>query len=160
MHLFVINFNNKINKGMDDINFELHFCQNCSIFLTLCYNQEAVDFKNSYDYLTAITIIPCPVKQPWNTWIIKSIKSKLSSRLILEYQLDNLGYWCINTLRCPWSLLTLIPAWVNNCFRYKVCLTYSFTIFNGCIIGGWAWINISISHFSGHVITDTCLDWS
>ena len=54
--------------------------------------------------------------------------------------------------------LTLIPPLVINCTHYKVCNenTGPFSNFNGTIEGGDVRSNF-IPHFTGHVITYTCL---
>ena len=58
--------------------------------------------------------------------------------------------------------LTSIPAWISNCNYHKVWdeITYPFPNFNGYTVEVWKWRSNFVPHFTGHVITYPCLDWS
>ena len=52
-----------------------------------------------------------------------------------------------------------IPAWVSNYIHYKVYneITYPFPNFNSATIEAYEWISNFIPHFTGHMITYSCL---
>ena len=59
-----------------------------------------------------------------------------------------------------WHSLTLLPAWINNYLRSKVCdeITYPFPNFNGATVEVWKWISNFIPCFIIDVITYPCRD--
>ena len=57
---------------------------------------------------------------------------------------------------------SLIPSWINSYIKYTVWdeITFLFPDFNGTTVEVWEWISNFIPHFTRHVITYPCLDWS
>ena len=64
--------------------------------------------------------------------------------------------------RFYWYGLTLIPARISNYIHHEMWgdKTYPFSNFNGATFEVWEWINNSMPHFNGHVITYPCWYWS
>ena len=61
-----------------------------------------------------------------------------------------------------WHGLTLIQAWISNQIHNKTWdeINNPFPNFNGATIEIWEWISYFNIHFTGHVISYPCWDYS
>ena len=61
-----------------------------------------------------------------------------------------------------WHGLTSIPAWIGYYIHYNVWdeMSYPFPTLNRATVEVYECISNFIPHFTGHVITNPCLDWS
>ena len=61
-----------------------------------------------------------------------------------------------------WRGLTLIPAWISNYICYKVWdeMTFQFLNINCATVDVWQWICNFIQHFTGHMVSYPCWDFS
>ena len=63
-------------------------------------------------------------------------------------------YWSLFPM--TWLGITLILAWISNCFHYAI--TYPYPNFNGTAVEVREGIGSFIPHFTGRVITHPCCD--
>ena len=68
---------------------------------------------------------------------------------------------CEYTQACDWNI-SEVGWWLSNYIHYKVWdkITYTFPKVNDANLDVWKWIWNLIPHFTGHVITYPCWNWS
>ena len=80
-------------------------------------------------------------------------------RCIMEVN-PSLTYWYRGPIY--WHCVTLNPAWISDYTRYKAWdeISYLLPNFNGWTVEVWVWMNNIIPHFTRHMITFACWDFS